>query len=68
LIQVSKPDGRSEVFAYKEAGKLTSITEVGVGVTDCTVTPEGCRTWRYSWVWHLLTRIDMPDGRAWRLD
>jgi RHS repeat-associated protein len=75
LASVSLPDGRSEDFTYLVhsvspsivSGKLATITErgVGVGPGGCASQPTKCRTWRYSWSLHRLTRIDRPDGSAW---
>jgi RHS repeat-associated protein len=55
LVEVSMPDGRSETFGYDPAGKLASITEVGVGGA-------AERTWSYGWVGDDLVSIARPDG------
>ena len=67
LTSVTKPDGRSETFTYAAAGKLASITEVGVGVADCGLQPADCRTWNYAWVNDVLQEIARPDGTKWLL-
>jgi RHS repeat-associated protein len=58
LSSVAFPDGRNEAFTYNGAGKLSTITEIGVGAA-------ASRTWTYTWTGNDLTRIDRPDGTAW---
>ena len=71
LTQVDFPDGRKEVFTYYTSGpatgKLHKLTEVGVGVTDCTLQPESCREWTYAWSADELTMVTRPDGTAWEM-
>jgi RHS repeat-associated protein len=58
LIRVTMPDFRREDFAYypsgPSAGKLMSITEVGVGGAES-------RTWTYTWSGDDLIEIERPD-------
>lgn len=58
LIRVTMPDFRHEDFAYypsgPSAGKLMSITEVGVGGAES-------RTWTYTWSAEDLIEIERPD-------
>lgn len=58
LSSVAFPDGRSETFTYNGAGKLATITEVGVGAA-------ASRAWSYTWTGNDLIRIDRPDGTKW---
>ncbi|HEX6898998.1 MAG TPA: hypothetical protein VF789_04765 [Thermoanaerobaculia bacterium] len=58
LTAVTFPDGRGETFTYNGAGKLATITEVGVGAA-------ASRTWSYTWTGNDLVRIDRPDGTKW---
>ena len=60
LERVDFPDGRHELFAYDGAGRLDTITEVGVDDTST-------RVWDYDWTGDDLTGIDRPDGRSWSL-
>jgi RHS repeat-associated protein len=59
LVGVSMPDGRSETFTYDVAGKLASITEVGVGAA-------AERAWGYGWSGDDLVTIARPDGTELR--
>ncbi|MGB3561796.1 MAG: hypothetical protein WBC09_01935, partial [Thermoanaerobaculia bacterium] len=61
LTKIAFPDKRTELFTYYEepdAGKLESITEVGID--DTTE-----RSWTYTWAGDLLTRIERPDDTFW---
>ncbi|HVF58576.1 MAG TPA: RHS repeat-associated core domain-containing protein [Thermoanaerobaculia bacterium] len=59
LASVTMPDGRREDFGYDTAGKLASITEVGVGGA-------AQRTWEYRWTSDDLVAIERPGGTELR--
>ena len=55
---VTYPEGLSETYTYGASGKLSKITENGVGGA-------ASRDWLYTWSGNDLTRIDRPDGTAY---
>lgn len=60
LAAVDFPDGRRETFGYN-AGRLASITEIGVDGTTS-------RTWTYTWSGADLIRVGRPDGTTYRFE
>lgn len=61
VSSVAFPDGQSETLAYDAAGRLATITRVGVGGSPT-------RVWSYEWAGPDLIRIRYPDGRARRFE
>jgi YD repeat-containing protein len=78
LTSVSNPEGNSISFAYGgPSGKLSQITDTGLGVTRVTynasgtidtVTDPAGQVWRYGYSGNALTSVTRPDGKVTRYE